>query len=144
MSKVLNIISHSEAETFELGKKLAVMLKDPNLAVLTGELGSGKTVFIKGLAEGLGIRPEKVHSPTFNVVHEYHGETNLYHFDLYRLASTKELREIGWDDYLGRDGLVAVEWGDKAAGLLPEKYYLIEFKIAGENEREIKVSLKNK
>lgn len=141
MSKILNIISHSEAETRGLGKKLAAMLKEPNLAVLTGELGSGKTVFVKGLAEGLGIDVSKVLSPTFGVVHEYRGEKNLFHFDLYRLNNTDELKEIGWDDYLDREGLVVVEWGEKAGAFLPRRYYLIRFETKSENEREINVEL---
>ena len=141
MSKVLNIISHSEEETIGLGKKLASMFKEPNLVVLSGELGAGKTVFVKGLAEGLGLKSEKVQSPTFSVVHEYRGEKNLFHFDLYRISSTNELREIGWDDYIEREGLVVVEWGEKAEGMLPRKYYKVDFKIMGENEREISIEL---
>jgi len=141
VSKVLKIISHSEKETLALGKKLAAMIKEPNVAVLSGELGAGKTVFVKGLAEGLGVKTEKVLSPTFNFVHEYHGEKNLYHFDLYRLSNISELTEIGWDDYLEKDGLVVVEWGEKAGAFLPQKYYLISFKMVSENEREINVEL---
>ncbi len=126
-----------------LGKKLAALVKTPHLVVLTGELGAGKTVFVKGLAEGVGVKTEKVLSPTFNFVHEYHGDRNLYHFDLYRLSHINELYEIGWDDYLERDGLVVVEWGEKAGGFLPEEYYSIEFRIINDNKREINVSLIN-
>ncbi len=124
-----------------LGKKLAAMLKEPNVAVLTGELGAGKTVFVKGLAEGLGVMTDKVQSPTYNFVHEYHGNSDLYHFDLYRMSDVNELKEIGWDDYLGRDGLVVIEWGEKAKSLLPEKYYLVRFEMLNESEREISVEL---
>lgn len=141
MPKVLNIISHSELETFALGKKLAAMLRDPNLVILSGELGAGKTVFVKGLAEGLGVKQNEVHSPTFTLVHEYHGKNDLYHFDLYRITEVKELIEIGWDDYLERKGLVVVEWGEKARNLLPAKYYSINFRMISENEREIDVTL---
>ena len=141
MPKVLSIISHSESETMALGKKMAAMLKEPNLIVLTGELGAGKTVFVKGLAEGVGVKTEKVLSPTFNFVHEYYGDRNLYHFDLYRLSNIAELYEIGWDDYLEREGLVVVEWGEKARDLLPEKYYLVSFETMNESERMINVEL---
>lgn len=124
-----------------LGKKMALMLMDPNVVVLTGELGAGKTVFVKGLAEGVGVKTERVLSPTFNFVHEYHGDKNLYHFDLYRMSNVSELKEIGWEDYLERDGLVVIEWGEKAASLLPERYYSVSFVILNENEREIDVEL---
>ena len=141
MSKVLNIVSHSEAETLALGEKMAAMIPDGKIAVLSGELGAGKTIFVKGLARGMGIKDEMATSPTFNIVHEYHGERELYHFDLYRLTDTAELNEIGWDDYLQRPGVVVVEWGEKAGKFLPEVYYLIEFRSLSDNEREINVSL---
>ena len=141
MVKVLKIVSHSESETQALGQKLSAMLREPNVVVLTGDLGAGKTVFVKGLAEGLGVKNEKVLSPTFSFVHEYHGNSKLYHFDLYRMSNLSELREIGWEDYLERDGLVVIEWGEKAESLLPEKYYLVNFEILNENEREINVEL---
>lgn len=143
MSKVLNIVSHSEEETLALARKLAAMIIEPNVVVLTGELGSGKTVFVKGLAEGLKVEKDKVQSPTFTLVHEYKGQANLYHFDLYRIENLNELKEIGWDDYLDRDGLIVVEWGEKAESLLPEKYYRVSFKMLNESEREIEIELVN-
>ena len=144
MPKVLKVVSHSPAETQALGQKLAAMLREPNVVVLSGELGAGKTVFVKGLAEGLGVKNDKVLSPTFSFVHEYHGNSDLFHFDLYRMSDISELKEIGWEDYLERDGLTVIEWGEKAAGLLPPKYYSINFKILNESEREIDVELVTK
>ena len=141
VAKVLKIVSHSESETQALGQKLSAMLLQPNVVVLTGDLGAGKTVFVKGLAEGMGVKQDKVLSPTFSFVHEYHGNSDLYHFDLYRMSDIKELREIGWEDYLERDGLVVIEWGEKAGSLLPERYYSISFEILNESEREINVEL---
>ena len=120
---------------------MAAMITDGELVALSGELGAGKTIYVKGLAKGMGIKEETATSPTFNIVHEYHGERELYHFDLYRLTDTSELKEIGWDDYLQRQGVVVVEWGEKAGELLPEVYYLIEFHSLNDNEREINVSL---
>jgi tRNA threonylcarbamoyladenosine biosynthesis protein TsaE len=120
---------------------MAALITDGELVALSGELGAGKTIFVKGLARGMGIKEETITSPTFNIVHEYHGERELYHFDLYRLTDTAELNEIGWDDYLQRQGIVVVEWGEKAGELLPEVYYLIEFHSPNDNEREINVSL---
>ena len=126
---------------------MAAMFPDGSLVVLSGELGAGKTVFVKGLAKGMGLEKDTATSPTFNMVHEYRGERELYHFDLYRLTDRSELVEIGWDDYLERGGVAVVEWGEKAGALLPQKYYLEEIKSLNDtdndndNEREIKVSL---
>jgi len=120
---------------------MAAMFPDGSLVVLSGELGAGKTVFVQGLAKGMGIKEEKATSPTFNIVHEYRGMRELYHFDLYRLTETTELVEIGWDDYLDRNGVAVAEWGEKAGELLPRKYYLVEFHSLNDNEREISVSL---
>lgn len=122
---------------------MAAMFPDGSLVVLSGELGAGKTVFVKGLAKGMGLEKDSATSPTFNMVHEYRGERELYHFDLYRLTDTSELVEIGWDDYLERQGVAVVEWGEKAGALLPQKYYLVEINSLNddENEREINVSL---
>ena len=126
---------------------MAAMFPDGSLVVLSGELGAGKTIFVKGLAKGMGIEKDTATSPTFNIVHEYRGERVLYHFDLYRLKETTELVEIGWDDYLERQGVAVVEWGEKAGQLLPQKYYLVEINSLNENdneyenEREINVRL---
>ena len=141
MNKVLNIISHSEEQTLGLAEKLAqsCFLKG-DVLVLTGSLGAGKTVFVRGLARGLKLDENAVNSPSFTIVNEYPGEKPLYHFDLYRLHDTGELYEIGWEDYLGRDGIVVVEWGEKAKEMLPGNYYRLEFKIINEEEREIDIS----
>ncbi len=143
MSKILNIISHSELETVGLAEKLAVSFKTGDIIVLTGDLGAGKTVFVRGLAKGLGHDEDLVNSPSFTIINEYPGEKPLYHFDLYRLSDQNELYEIGWDEYLNRDGLIVVEWGEKAKDYLPSKYYQINFKFLNENEREIDISLES-
>ena len=145
MGKILNIISHSEQETLGLAEKLGgTCFFDRDVLVLTGTLGSGKTVFVRGLARGLGLNEQEVNSPSFTFVNEYHGERDLYHFDLYRLGDISELREIGWDDYLSREGIIAVEWGEKAAELLPDKYYQLDFKIVSDEERQIDISFVEK
>lgn len=136
----MNITSHSEEETLALAGKLAGLLRPGDVLVLTGVLGAGKTVFVRGLASALGIDEELVNSPSFTLINEYVGERILYHFDLYRLGDTSELHEIGWEDYLNRDGLVVVEWGEKAEGLLPPCYYRVEFGIVDELQREINIS----
>ena len=145
MGKVLNITSHSEQETLGLAEKLGVTcFLDRDVLVLTGSLGSGKTVFVRGLARGLGLNEREVNSPSFTFVNEYHGERPLYHFDLYRLGDVSELREIGWDDYLSREGIIVVEWGERAAEVLPERYYRLNFKIISDEERQIDVSFVEK
>ena len=140
MKRILNIISHSEEETLVLAGKLASLFKPGDVIILSGVLGCGKTVFVKGLATALGLDEAEVNSPSFTIVNEYPGERSLYHFDLYRLGDTSELREIGWDDYLNREGLVVVEWGEKAIDYMPSCYYRIDFAIIDEQQREINIS----
>ncbi len=136
----MNITSHSEDETLALAGKLASLFKPGDVLVLTGVLGAGKTVFVKGLAAAMGIDESLVNSPSFTIVNEYTGKLPLYHFDLYRLDDVSELYEIGWDDYLGREGLVVIEWGEKAKEYLPARYYQVNFGIIDEQQREIDIS----
>lgn len=144
MPLILNITSHSEQETAALAKKLAASFKPRDILVLSGPLGSGKTVFVHGLAEGIGLKLEDVSSPSFTIVNEYKGDSELYHFDLYRINDPFELYEAGWDEYLNREGIIVVEWGEKAGDFLPSRYYLLEFKIRNEHDREINISLVQK
>jgi tRNA threonylcarbamoyladenosine biosynthesis protein TsaE len=139
--KALSIISHSETETFLLAKRLSGSFPPGEVVVLTGPLGAGKTVFVRGLAAGRDIEESLVTSPSFGFVNEYPGVSPVYHFDLYRLKTVDELYEIGWDDYLLRPGLIVIEWGEKAAEFLPEKYYFIEIKIIDDQQRDIQISL---
>ncbi len=141
MQRELSIVSHSEEQTLALARRLAPHLRNPEVVVLTGALGSGKTVFVRGLATALQIEEHWVRSASFTMVNEYPGPTPLFHFDLYRLGDPSELYELGWDEYLGRKGLFVVEWGEKAGHHLPSKYYQIRFTITGENQRHINVSL---
>lgn len=139
MSRIIEVISHSEEETEGLAHKLAAAFRQEDVVVLKGELGSGKTVFVRGLAYALGLDEQQVNSPSYTLVNEYSGNNPLYHFDLYRLQDENELHEIGWNDYLSRSGLVVVEWGEKAGSFLPQKYYLIEFEIVDEHQRKITI-----
>ncbi len=108
----------SEAETEALGEKLAQTLAPGTVIAFTGDLGAGKTAFTRGLARGLGIA-ERVTSPTFTIVNEYQGgRMPLFHFDMYRLGSAEELFDIGWEDYLRRGGVCAVEWSEKVSEAL--------------------------
>ena len=105
-------ITHSPEETSALAQRLAQDLRGGEVIAFTGGMGAGKTAFTRGLARGLGIG-ERVSSPTFTVVNEYEGgRLPLFHFDMYRLSSSEELYDIGWEDYLARGGVCAVEWSE--------------------------------
>ena len=108
----MQYITHSPEETRALGRTLAQALQGGAVVAFTGDLGAGKTAFVSGMAEGLGIE-ERVTSPTFTIVNEYEGgRLPLFHFDMYRLGSADELLHIGWEDYLARNGVCAVEWSE--------------------------------
>jgi tRNA threonylcarbamoyladenosine biosynthesis protein TsaE len=113
----MEYLSRSEAETEKIGERLARFLKAGAVVALNGDLGAGKTAFIRGLARGLGVK-DRVTSPTFTIVNEYEGNLPLFHFDLYRLNGGDELFDIGWDDYLERGGVCAVEWSERAPEVL--------------------------
>lgn len=114
----MDYISHSEAETEALGRRLAAALSPGAVVAYRGGLGMGKTAFTRGLARGLGYEG-RVTSPTFTIVNEYEGgRLPLFHFDMYRLESEEELFDIGWEDYLHRGGVCVVEWSEKVAGAL--------------------------
>lgn len=110
----MKILTHSEQETEQLGEQLAKQLKPGTVIAYEGDLGAGKTAFTRGLARGLGIT-ERVTSPTYTIVNEYPGKIPLFHFDMYRLSSSEELFDIGWEDYLERGGILAVEWSERVA-----------------------------
>ncbi|MBE7008195.1 MAG: tRNA (adenosine(37)-N6)-threonylcarbamoyltransferase complex ATPase subunit type 1 TsaE [Ruminococcaceae bacterium] len=111
--------SHSVSDTEAFGETLAKRLRPGDVVAFTGSLGMGKTALTRGIARGLGCRG-RVTSPTFTIVNEYEGGVPLFHFDLYRLGSSDELYDIGWDDYLARGGVCAVEWSERVSDALPE------------------------
>ena len=114
----MTVITKSPEQTELLGKKLAELLRPGDVIAYYGDLGAGKTAFTRGLAAGLGIR-EAVTSPTYTIVNEYlSGRMPLFHFDMYRLSSSEELFDIGWEDYLARGGVCAVEWSENVADAL--------------------------
>ena len=128
------IITSSEEETIELAQNLESE-KFPNMIIcLNGELGSGKTVFTKGIANALGIT-ESVTSPTFTIIKEYEGELPLYHMDVYRLDN--DSAEIGIEDYYTKGGVVVIEWADMVKNILPEERLDIKFKVIDENKRAL-------
>ena len=116
----MTVITKSPEQTELLGKKLAAFLRPGDVIAYYGDLGAGKTAFTRGLAAGLGIR-EAVTSPTYTIVNEYlSGRMPLFHFDMYRLSSSEELFDIGWEDYLTRGGVCAVEWSENVADALTD------------------------
>ncbi len=127
-------------QTIDAGRVFSKILRNGDVAVFSGCLGAGKTTFIKGIALGMGVREDDIKSPSFTLVNEYPGPNPLYHFDLYRMKDNSELYEIGWDDYLLRDGIIVVEWGEKAHNLLPEKRIEIFMEITGDTRRKISLT----
>lgn len=132
-------ISKSREQTIKLAKNFSQQLKPGSCIGLIGELGSGKTVFVKGLAKGLGIK-ENVTSPTFTLLQIYTGKIPLYHFDLYRLNSINELQDIGYEEYLHNNTIAVIEWAEKFIDLFPKNGYLIYFKYINKSQREIKIT----
>ncbi|MCI9605123.1 MAG: tRNA (adenosine(37)-N6)-threonylcarbamoyltransferase complex ATPase subunit type 1 TsaE [Oscillospiraceae bacterium] len=132
--------THSESETEAVGEALATTLSPGTVIAFTGDLGAGKTAFTRGLARGLGIS-ERVTSPTFTIVNEYEGgRLPLFHFDMYRLESSEELFDIGWEDYLRRGGVCAVEWSEKVADALVGALRVDIRRGEGERDRVITVA----
>ena len=137
----MELLSHSPDETEAVGARLAEQLGPGAVVAFTGDLGAGKTAFTRGLARGLGVT-DRVTSPTFTIVNEYlGGRLPLFHFDMYRLASSDELFDIGWEDYLARGGVCAVEWSENVADALEPDAIRVDIRRgAGENDRIITVT----
>ena len=132
----MEYLSHSEEETEALGARLAGALHGGSVVAYEGGLGMGKTAFTRGLARGLGC-PGRVTSPTFTIVNEYEGgRLPLFHFDLYRLGCADELFDIGWEDYLARGGVCAVEWSENVADALTGAIS-VSIRRLGDMDREI-------
>ena len=126
------VFSLSEDETFALGQVIARGLKGGELLLLEGDLGLGKTVFVKGIADGLGLAPDDVTSPSFTLVHEYEGgRLPMFHVDLYRLDELEDLASLGIEEILAAEGLVVVEWGEKLPSYLRRDATTIRFRDTG-------------
>jgi len=130
-------ISVNAAETKAVGERLAREIQTGDVLALVGDLGAGKTQFVKGLAKGLGSAAV-VTSPTFTLVHEYQGSRlPIYHFDFYRLRSAQEIIQLGFDDYVFGDGITLIEWADRYPDLIPRTATWISFVSQAENSRMI-------
>ena len=126
-------LTHNEQETEAVGEALAARLEAGAVIAYTGDLGAGKTAFTRGLARGLGWQG-RVTSPTFTIVNEYEGRIPLFHFDLYRLGGEDELFDIGWEDYLARGGVCAVEWSERVEEALPPETVRVTLRRSPESE----------
>ena len=138
MTQTFKIISNSVKQTQEIAAKLAKCLKPGDVIALIGNLGSGKTAFVKGLVRGLGISKSKVLSPTFVLMRQYKGKMTVNHFDLYRLKNIQQLREIGYEEYFFSDGITVIEWADRVKEALPKEYLEIGFDFLDKNSRCLK------
>ena len=132
------MISHSEKETEELGRKFGSSLRRGDLVSLVGSLGAGKTVFAKGIARALGIS-EAIVSPTFTLVQEYEGREKLYHLDLYRLSGEDEFESMGGEDFLYPDGITLIEWAEKIGDMMPPDAYKVTISILEDGSRSIEI-----
>ena len=135
MDKVF--ITHTEKETEAVGALLAEKLQPGAVVAMRGDLGAGKTVFVRGFARALGYTG-RVTSPTFTIVNEYEGDIPVFHFDMYRLSDSEELYGIGWDDYLKRGGVCIVEWSERVEDALADAVTVTIERIE-ENERKITI-----
>ena len=124
------------------GEKLARRLKPGDILCLKGDLGTGKTTLVKGLAKGLGLKSTQVNSPTFVLMNIYEGKTDLYHFDLYRLEEVNQITVMGWEEFFYGDGVSVIEWAQRLGGLMPSEYLDIQLKHKGENVRELSITAK--
>lgn len=134
----MEIITHSERETEEAGAAFAAGIPDGTVVAMYGELGAGKTAFVRGIAQGMGLDC-RVNSPTFTIVNEYLGARTLLHFDMYRLGSADELWDIGWDDYLSRGAVCAVEWSENVADAFTGDEITVRFEKLSDTDRRITI-----
>ena len=136
------VITHSAEETTAFGRTLTELLAPPKVVLLRGDLGAGKTTLIKGIAAGFEAASEEdVTSPTFTLVHEYRGpRAVLYHIDLYRVDTPRELETLGLDDLVAENSILLIEWGEKFARFVHDRDVEISLERVGENDRKIQVA----
>lgn len=135
---MLQYISKSEKDTEAIGAGFAASLPDGAVVAMYGDLGAGKTAFVRGMAKGMGLDC-MVSSPTFTIVNEYLGQRELIHFDMYRLSSADELFDIGWEDYISRGAVCAVEWSENVEDAFYGDEYVVTIEKLGDSERRITI-----
>lgn len=131
-----NVTTNSDMETMAAGEAFAKTLKAGDVVALHGNLGAGKTVFVKGMARGLGV-DGLVTSPTFTILREYEGRLPLYHFDVYRISDSDEMEDTGYFEVINSGGVTVIEWAEKIGELLPEDVMNVRIEITGESGRKI-------
>ena len=129
----------NELETEALGQRLAESIEGGAVIAMYGDLGAGKTAFVRGMARGMGLTDCRVSSPTFTIVNEYLGERELIHFDMYRLSSADELFDIGWEDYIARGAVCAVEWSENVEDAFYGDEIVVSIRKTGDTERAITI-----
>lgn len=135
-------ISNSPEETFETAKDFSKELNKGDIVALIGHLGSGKTIFVKGICSGLNASQTPL-SPTFSIINEYKGRFTIYHLDFYRIKEIEELYDIGYEDYFNDESICLIEWADLFENILPEKYIRVEIEFGNtENQRIITIERK--
>lgn len=132
-------VSDSEERTRRMGEELASRLRAGDVVALTGELGSGKTTFVQGLAAGLGVPAGRVASPSFVLVREYQGRIPLYHADLFRLEGLADAETVGLEEYFEAGGVTVIEWANRIPELLPEDHLEVAFEVSGPSERRLRL-----
>lgn len=137
---VINLKSDNPEQTQLLGRHLGKVAVKGDLILLEGELGTGKTCLVQGIAHGLGIK-QYAFSPSFVLIREYYGRLPLYHIDLYRLDSVAEVADLGLEEYIYNDGICVIEWAEKGLPVLPQDYLLItiEYILSSETQRTIRI-----
>jgi tRNA threonylcarbamoyladenosine biosynthesis protein TsaE len=141
MRSALQIETHSSANTRALGRYLSEVLPPVGVVLLIGDLGAGKTTLAKGIVEGLGVAgADDVSSPTYTLVHQYGEPVRVYHIDLYRLETVKEVRRLGLEDLFDEPVLVLIEWGERFRELMPEDAIEIRLTHQGDDRRKIEIS----
>lgn len=138
MNEILKIVSNSPDETEKIGAKLASRLKIGDLIALYGDLGSGKTCFVKGLALGLEVE-QTVKSPSYSIINEYSGKYPVFHIDFYRLENEADIESTGWLDYFDYNGIIIIEWANRVKKLLPKRRFDVYFDVLGDETRQLEI-----
>ncbi len=142
MNKVFK--SNSEAQTKDIAAKFAEYLEKNDIVALKGDLGAGKSIFVKGVCRKLGIEEKKVKSPTFTLLNIYENSTTIYHLDLYRISDIDELFYLGFDEFTDSGGITLIEWAEKIYEVLPDNTIFVEINIIDHEKREIVIEGRKK
>ncbi len=136
-----NYISKSAEDTKKLGQKIGNIAEPGIIILLSGDLGSGKTLLVKGIGSVLGINEREITSPSYTLINEYQNHQTLYHMDLYRLSRKEDLYDIGFEEYFDKEGILAIEWPEIADDLIPDEYIKLTFEIIDIEERKIEIEI---